>query len=566
MQPHCSDLIDNLLMGVNRKMRNQFIVLCVLAWGALALSSTLWHPPMWFLYVLLPITLIGLYDMLQTKHALWRTFPVIAHGRWVMEWIRPFLRQYFFESETDGAPVNRMFRSVIYQRAKGALDTIPYGTKLDTQAVGYEWIGHSIAAIHYDRSGEEPRVKIGGPHCRRPYYASVFNISAMSFGSLSANAIRALNKGAKIGNFYHNTGEGSVSPYHLEHGGDLVWQVGTGYFGCRNEKGEFDGDKFANVAKHDAIKMIEIKLSQGAKPGHGGILPAHKNTQEIARIRLVEPGTRVDSPPAHTAFTTPLEMMQFIQQLRELSDGKPIGFKLAIGRKSEFVGLCKAMVQTGIKPDFITVDGGEGGTGAAPLEYSNSVGMPLREALVYVCDVLKGFSLKKDIRVIASGKAFTGFHVVRNIAIGADLCNSARGMMMALGCVQSLVCNTNECPTGIATQNPALAQGLVVKDKAQRVAAYHRETVHATLDIVSSAGLNDHSLLNRGHVFRRVSETEIKRYDEIYPSLAVGCLLTDNYPRQYEQEMRESSAQSFMPQCYLIECTSGLKQVGEQAS
>ncbi|MDO6693524.1 FMN-binding glutamate synthase family protein [Aliiglaciecola sp. 3_MG-2023] len=540
-------------------MRLAFYVFCFLSWGLLILASNLWSISLWGLIILIPLTIVGFYDIFQCKHALLRNFPVVGHGRWLMEDIRPFLRQYFFESETDGVPVNRMFRSVIYQRAKGQLDSLPYGTKLHTQNVGYEWISHSVSAIHYDETQEEPRVKVGGPDCKQPYEASVFNISAMSFGALSANAIRALNKGAKLGNFYHNTGEGSVSPYHLENGGDLVWQIGTGYFGCRDNKGKFAPEAFQQVAQHQSIKMIEIKLSQGAKPGHGGILPADKNTPEIARIRLVEPGTRVDSPPGHSAFSSPLEMMDFIQQLRDLSGGKPIGFKLCIGQKSEFVAMCKAMLQSGIKPDFITVDGGEGGTGAAPLEYSNSVGMPLREALVYVCDILQGFDLKKDIKVIASGKAFTGFHVVRNIAVGADICNSARGMMMALGCVQSLVCNTNHCPTGIATQNKHLAKGIVVEDKAQRVARYHQETVHATLDIVSSAGLSDYRSINRGHIYRRISQTEIKRYDEIYPSLVKGCLLTDDYPQQFEKEMQESSVECFMPKSYVLESSRGLK-------
>jgi glutamate synthase domain-containing protein 2 len=397
--------------------------------------------------------------MYQTKHALRRNFPFVGRGRWVMEFLRPFFRQYFFESETDGVPISRMFRSVIYQRAKGAPDAVPYGTKLDTQAVGYEWIGHSLAAIHASKETPKQRIDVGGPDCLKPYSASVFNISAMSYGSLSGNAIEALNKGAKKGGFFHNTGEGSVSPSHLKHGGDLVWQIGTGYFGCRTADGKFDGDSFAKTAIKDNIKMIEIKLSQGAKPGHGGILPAHKNTIEIAQIRQVEPGTRVESPPTHSSFSTPLEMMQFIKKLRDLSGGKPIGFKLCIGRKSEFIALCKAMIETKIQPDFITVDGGEGGTGAAPLEYSNSVGMPLREALVFVVDVLNGFGLKKEIRVIASGKTFTGFHLVKKLALGADMCNSARGMMVALGCVQSLICHTNECPTGIATQDPAVASG-----------------------------------------------------------------------------------------------------------
>jgi glutamate synthase domain-containing protein 2 len=530
-------------------MRETFVKLMVTAWVTTLILSFVWPVTVWQIVILVPVTLIGLYDMYQTKHAIRRNFPFVGRGRWVMEFIRPFLRQYFFESETDGVPINRMFRSVIYQRAKGQQDSVPYGTKLDTQAVGYEWIGHSLAAIHADKETQENRVRVGGTDCTQPYLASVFNISAMSYGSLSSNAIQALNKGAKKGQFYHNTGEGSVSPAHLEHGGDLVWQIGTGYFGCRNAQGEFDAQSYAKTANKENIKMIEIKLSQGAKPGHGGILPAHKNTIEIAEIRQVEPGTRVDSPPAHSAFSTPLGMMDFIGQLRQLSNGKPVGFKLCIGRQSEFIALCKAMVESNIKPDFITVDGGEGGTGAAPLEYSNSVGMPLREALVFVVDVLNGFDLKKDIKVIASGKVFTGFHLVRNLALGADMCNSARGMMIALGCVQSLICHTNECPTGIATQDPALASGLIVGDKATRIARFHKETVHATFDLVSSAGLSNPSQLNRSHIFRRVSQLDIKRYDDIYPNLLAGCLQTGGcQPDRFAKEMRESSASSFLPQ------------------
>lgn len=543
-------------------MRNTFVKVCVTAWGVMLLLSFKWPTLIWLSVLLIPVSLIGLYDMNQTKHALRRNFPFVGRGRWIMEYFRPFLRQYFFESETDGVPISRMFRSVIYQRAKGAQDSVPYGTKLDTQAVGYEWIGHSLAAIHADKETLSQRVKVGGSDCLQPYSASVFNISAMSYGSLSGNAIEALNKGAKKGGFYHNTGEGSVSPSHLKHGGDLVWQIGTGYFGCRNSEGGFDPDSFEKTANKDNVKMIEIKLSQGAKPGHGGILPAHKNTIEIAQIRHVEPGTRVESPPIHSAFSTPLEMMHFIKKLRDLSGGKPIGFKLCIGRKSEFIALCKAMVATKINPDFITVDGGEGGTGAAPLEYSNSVGMPLREALVFVVDVLVGFGLKKDIKVIASGKTFTGFHLVKNLALGADICNSARGMMIALGCVQSLICHTNECPTGIATQDPALASGLVVGDKATRIARFHKGTVDATFDLVSSAGLSNPNQLNRSHIYRRVSQTEIKRYDEIYPNLTGGCLLQENCkPDLFTLEMKEASVDSFMPKHYMVEGQSGSEKV-----
>jgi len=544
-------------------MRSTFIFISIILLAIIMVIYPFWPPLIWSLTVIIPIILIGIYDMVQTKHAIWRTFPVVGRGRWIMEFTRPFLRQYFFESETDGVPINRMFRSVIYQRAKGQRDTVPYGTKVDTQRVGYEWIGHSMAAKHITEDKPDPRIIIGGVDCKQPYSASIFNISAMSFGALSSNAIKALNKGAKLSGFSHNTGEGSVSPYHMEHGGDLVWQIGTGYFGCRDQFGHFCPDSFKRTAILDNIKMIEIKLSQGAKPGHGGILPGHKNTEEIAIIRVVEQGTTVNSPPTHSAFSTPIEMMLFIKQLRELSSGKPIGFKLSVGRRSEFFALCKAMLKTGIKPDFITVDGGEGGTGAAPLEYSNSVGMPLREALRFVCDTLIGFGLKKEIKVIASGKVFTGFHLVKNFAMGADACNSARGMMVALGCVQSLICNTNECPTGIATQKPELAKGLVVKDKAIRIARFHDATVKATMEIVASAGLDHPSQLNRSHIFRRTSETEIKRYDEIHPYPIENSLLADTCPRTCSQEMTESSADSFLSKHCFAESSAGLTEIND---
>jgi glutamate synthase domain-containing protein 2 len=542
-------------------MRLTFALFAFFSLLTVILLSQIWPAAWWTLLLLIPLIVRGIVDLTQKKHTLLRNFPLVGHGRWLMEYFRPFLRQYFFESDTDGTPINRMFRNVIYQRAKGTIDSNPYGTKLDTQRVGYEWIGHSIAALHHEAHHPMARVKVGGPQCTQPYHASIFNISAMSFGAISNNAVRALNKGAAAGGFYHNTGEGSVSDYHLEYAGDLVWQIGTGYFGCRNAEGKFDGEAFTRVARQPTIKMIELKLSQGAKPGHGGILPADKNSAEIARIRLVTAGTQVNSPPGHSAFSTPIEMMQFIQQLRELSAGKPVGIKLAIGRTSEFVALCKAMLHTQLYPDFITVDGGEGGTGAAPLEYSNSVGMPLREALAFVCDVLVGFDLKQHVRVIASGKVFTGFHIVKNLALGADICNSARGMMIALGCVQSLVCNTNKCPTGIATQNPALTRGLDVDDKGSRVARFHQGTVKAAMEIIASAGLRHTAELNRSHIFRRVSETEVRRFDEIYSNLLPGCFLLDEKPAKFAQALQEASADCFMPQRYLAETEHGLKAI-----
>nr|WP_136252575.1 FMN-binding glutamate synthase family protein [Ningiella ruwaisensis] len=534
------------------------VLMNVLIVGLSFISPLFW----WLLPFSLGFLILGIHDVLQTRHALWCNFPIVARGRWFMEEIRPFVQQYFIESETDGAPISRMFRSIVYQRAKNNRDTVPFGTQLDTYRTGYEWIGHSISAYNVKDMDCQPRVKIGAKHCLQPYHASILNISAMSFGSLSQNALLALNEGAKKGGFYHNTGEGGISPYHQKHGGDLVWQVGTGYFGCRTKDGKFDADLFAKAASDPQVKMIEIKLSQGAKPGHGGILPASKNTIEIAEIRGVEPGTEVDSPPFHTAFTTPIGLIEFIQQLRKLSGGKPIGFKLAIGRKSEFMAICKAMRQLDDGPDFITVDGGEGGTGAAPLEYSNSIGSPLREALAFVDDALTGFGLREQVKIIASGKIISGFHLVKNLSLGADICNSARGMMLALGCVQSLSCNTNRCPTGVATQNPALFKGLVPEEKAERVYRFHEKTVHAAVDIMSSAGIDRPESLNRTHIFRRVSQQDVKRYDEIFPHVKTGSFVSGDIPARYKLDFEEASANSFKPAGHLSEVESQTKVVG----
>lgn len=518
----------------------------------------------WLFFLLTLGTLaIGLYDMLQTQHTLRRNFPLLGRGRWALEHLRPFIRQYLLESDTDGTPVNRMFRSIIYQRAKGDLASVPFGTRVDTGRDGYEWIGHSIGALNVRDIDTDPRVRIGGTDCQCPYDASLLNISAMSFGALSANAIRALNRGAAIGGFYHNTGEGGLSQFHREHGGDLVWQIGTAYFGCRNADGTFSAQKFRDTATLDCVRMIEIKLSQGAKPGHGGILPASKNDGLIASIRGVEPHTEVVSPSAHSAFSSPRELLGFVQHLRQLSGGKPVGFKLCVGRESEFIGICKAMIETRIQPDFITVDGGEGGTGAAPLEYSNSVGMPLRDGLAFVVDCLIGFDLRKDIRVIAAGKLFTAFHIARTLALGADLCNSARGMMLAMGCVQSLVCNTNHCPTGITTQDPRLTRGLDVTDKGSRVGRYQRETLHALVDITSSAGLRSPCEITRSHVYRRVDQQRVARYDQMYPYPATGSFRASPPQGPYADDIRESSSDSFLPQRYVF---SGNTPRSEQLS
>ncbi|EHQ29042.1 FMN-binding glutamate synthase family protein [Mucilaginibacter paludis] len=528
-------------------MRKLFIVSVILIVALLIGWTMIWPPAVWSFVVMGPILLLGIFDVFQKKHSIVRNFPVFGHLRFVMEELRPKIYQYFIESDTDGTPFNRLNRSVIYQRAKKVDDTRPFGTELDVYESGYEWLNHSIAALDHQHLNEDPRVLVGGPACTKPYSASVFNISAMSFGSLSENAILALNGGAKIGNFAHNTGEGGLSDHHLQPGGDIIWQIGTGYFSCRHKDGTFDYDAFAERAVLPQVRMIEIKLSQGAKPGHGGILPAAKVTPEIARIRLVQMGEDVVSPPVHKAFSTPLQLIAFIQKLRELSGGKPIGFKLCVGHKSEFLAICKAMVKTGIYPDFITVDGGEGGTGAAPLEFSNSVGMPLREALAFVYDALTGFDLKKHIKIIASGKVATGFDLVKNFALGADMCNSARGMMFALGCIQALECNMNTCPTGVATQDKSLMRGLVVGDKKVRVASFHKQTVASAVQMIGAAGLKHPHDLHRSFIYRRVSHNLIQTYAELFPYIPKRGLLDTPYPANFELDMAISSEDTFVP-------------------
>ncbi len=527
-------------------MRNEFVIGSILLLLAAAgVSHYLWSDVWWSFAILIPLILLGVYDMFQAKHAIMRTFPLLGRLRYVAEDLRPKVYQYFIESDIDGRPFNRIDRSLVYQRAKQQKDTTPFGTQLDVYAEGYEWMNHSIAALDAHQLNHNPRVTIGNEQCSQPYSCSVFNVSAMSFGSLSKNAVMALNGGAKIGKFAHNTGEGGVSPYHLEFDGDLIWQIGTGYFGARAEDGNFSPENYKKTVSHKSVKMIELKLSQGAKPGHGGILPAKKNTPEIAKIRNVKPGTAVLSPPFHRAFKTPIGLLELIQQMRDLSGGKPVGFKLCIGRKEEFISICKAMIKTGIYPDFISVDGGEGGTGAAPVEFSDSVGTPLREGLAFVHDTLVGFGLKKHIKIIASGKIATGFHMFRAMAIGADVCTSARAMMMALGCIQALECNKNNCPTGVATQDPELVAGLVVSDKKQRVANYHKETVESFVELMAAAGIDDAAKINRSHINRRISINQTMRYDKFYPSLKKGSLLKAPYPEEYADLMMNASADSF---------------------
>ncbi len=488
---------------------------------------------------------IGFYDAFQTKHTIRRNFPILGNMRYILEEVRPEINQYFIESNTNGAPFNRLQRSLIYQRAKSETSTLPFGTQLDVYQIGYEWVGHSLLPVHVDPASL--RVRVGSKACSQPYSASIFNISAMSYGSLSKNAVLALNGGAKDGNFAHNTGEGGLSPYHLEPGGDIIWQIGTGYFGCRNADGTFSAEMFAEKAKHKNVKMIEIKLSQGAKPGHGGILPAKKVTPEISQIRNVPMGQDVISPPRHSAFSTPLELIQFIQQLRTLSGGKPVGFKLCLGKLYEFMAICKAMVQTGIVPDFITVDGAEGGTGAAPLEFSNNLGVPGVEGLVLIHNCLKGFGLRDQIKIIYSGKVTTGFDVINKIAVGADMLNSARGMMISIGCIQALRCNTNDCPTGVATQEPHLVAGLHIGDKRKRVTSFHQKTVESAAELMGAMGFDRLELLKPRHIYRRISPSHVMNYEEIYEYIKMGDFFKEELPESYKRAFLNASAESFEP-------------------
>lgn len=518
-----------------------FMIVSIVLVAVLSLLSTTW---LWAFVILVPVYLVGVYDMVQTKQSVRRLYPVFGRFRYMLESIRPEIQQYFVESDISGSPIPREFRSLVYQRSKGDRDTRPFGTIFDVNRAGYEWVNHSMQPKHL--TDLSPRVKFGGPDCLKPYLSSPLNISAMSYGALSKNAIMSLNRGAKIGGFSHNTGEGSMSPYHLKHGGDIIWQIGTGYFGCRTDDGQFNPESFKENASKDVVKMIEIKLSQGAKPGHGGILPAAKLTEEIAQIRHVPMGQDVVSPPAHSAFSTPIELLYFVKKLRELSGGKPIGFKLCIGRHDEFLAICKAMIETGITPDFITVDGGEGGTGAAPTEMTNSVGTPIRDALIFVNNALIGFGLRDNIRIIASGKMFSAFHILRAIALGADTVNSARGMMLSLGCIQARTCNTDHCPTGIATQNPSRTKAIVVTEKAQRVANFQRETVANLVELVGAAGLNGIHELQPKHINRRVQGTEVKSYAQLYPTMEKNSLLgVETMPEDWRYDMEQANAASW---------------------
>ena len=523
-------------------MRRQWYLGFGIVLLGILLVFAMFNDILWFLVIAIPLAIVWIYDVFQTKHTILRNFPVLGHMRFILEFFRPEIQQYFVANDKEERPFDRETRTIIYERAKNSRDTMPFGTERNISEVGYEWVLHSLAPKHV--SEVEPRVTVGGPECKKPYCASRLNISAMSFGALSANAIMALNKGAQIGDFAHNTGEGGLSPHHLQ-GGDVVWQIGTGYFGCRDEKGNFDEGEFKKEANCDEVKMIEIKLSQGAKPSHGGILPAAKVTEEIATIRKVDTGEDVISPPAHTAFDSPKGLLKFVKKLRDLTGGKPIGFKLCVGRRAEFLGICKAMIETKILPDFITVDGAEGGTGAAPLEYSNNIGVPLEAGLSFVHNALVGIGVRDKVRIICSGKVATGFDMVVKIALGADMCNSARAMMMSVGCIQSKQCNANTCPTGVATQNKRLQRGLVVEEKKYRAANFHKNTVHSFCEIIGAMGLTNPDDLNPAHVMRRVSDSCVKPYTEVYDYLKSGSLLGDKIPPDWKLHWKLAHANKF---------------------
>ena len=532
-----------LRLSLEVDVRRNFFFVSIALIVLIGLGGLL-RPTVWLAYwIVLPLVLVGFKDAFQSSHAVLRNFPLIGHFRYLLEMVRPEIQQYFIERESDGRPFSREMRSVVYQRAKGVSDTIPFGTQHWIQNPGYEWMVHSLQPVEPEKVVS--RIDIGDASKGSVYSACVLNISGMSYGALSKNAILALNKGAKIGGFAHNTGEGSISPYHLQPGGDLIWQVGTAYFGARTLDGKFSRERFKENARRDSVRMVELKLSQGAKPGHGGILPKSKITDEIAAIRHVEKGRDVVSPPNHSAFNGPIEMMEFLSELKTLSGGKPIGFKLCVGKPVEFFAICKAMLETGFVPDFITVDGGEGGTGAAPLEFANSLGTPLYEGLALVHGALRGIGLRDRVKILASGRIVTEFDMARALALGADGCNAARGMMFALGCIQALRCNNNKCPTGVATQDSRLVKGLHVEDKAKRVARYHARTLHAFREYLGACGIAHPKELKPEMVYRRVSHTESRTFADIYPWLEEGQLLDSKF-KPWDAAWRAARATSFV--------------------
>ena len=509
-------------------VRYLFIALSILISGLILFLSIKVNTNFYALFIVFgPLIILGYYDIFQKKHAILKNFPVIGHLRYLLESISPEIQQYFVERRTDGAPIDKNRRAIIYQRSKNVGSTHPFGTENNLYGEGYEFIVQSLYPANVPH--DAPRIIVGGEECTQPYSTSLYNISAMSFGSLSKNAVMALNKGAKKGQFYHNTGEGGISPYHLQ-GGDLCWQIGTGYFGCRTMEGQFSPENFAKNATRPEVKLIEVKLSQGAKPGHGGVLPGVKNTEEIAKIRGVKPFETVLSPPAHSAFDSPQGLLKFVQELRVLSGGKPTGFKLCIGLPEEFEDICIAMSETGIYPDFISIDGAEGGTGAAPLEFADHVGLPLFVGLVIADELLKKYGIRNKVKINASGKIFSGFGLIRALALGADYCSSARAMMLSIGCIHAQQCNTNACPTGVATQNPHLTKGLNVADKSDRVYNYHKNTIHAFLELMAATGAKQPSEIKRSSVMRMAEDGDVHTMDEIINAWNIKKKVIDKIP------------------------------------
>lgn len=523
-------------------VRRMFWIFSILSLILVATVYLVWPPVLWFLIIIIPLILLGIYDIRHT-HNILRNYPVIGHIRYMFEFVRPEIQQYFVATNLSGRPFNRELRSLVYQRAKGVNDTHPFGTEHDIDENGYQYAHHSMKVKEVPES--EGFHQVGGPQCSQPYFASRLNISAMSFGALSANAVLALNLGAKKGGFAHNTGEGGLSPHHLKHGGDIFWQIGTGYFGCRTPDGKFDEEKFTEKANLDVVKMIEIKISQGAKPSHGGVLPAAKITEEIAEIRGIPLGKDCLSPPTHSEFSTPLELMDYITKLRNLTNGKPIGFKLCIGHATEFMGICKAMLKTGVYPDFITVDGAEGGTGAAPLEYSNRFGMPINEALAFVHNCLVGINLRDKITLIASGKVATGFDVILKTSLGADMCNMARTMMFSIGCIQALKCHENTCPTGVTSQDPARQKAIVPEHKSDHVHRFHDATIKSFLDLTGAMGCTSPKELGPHLVYHRITEGHSLDYTKVFHYIEAGNLLSDNVHHFYKKHWEAASAEHF---------------------
>jgi glutamate synthase domain-containing protein 2 len=519
------------------------LVLHTWAWGSFIVAA--------LFIVCAGLSILGISDIVQNQHSLKRNYPILANLRFMLEKVRPEIRQYFLESDVDGKPYNRNERAIVYQRAKHQLASRPFGTLQDVYQPEFEWLTHSIVPQHIE--DQDFRIEVGGPQCRAPYSMSLLNVSAMSFGALSANAIMALNKGAKMGGFAHDTGEGAISPHHRKYGGDIIWEIGSGYFGCRTKEGGFDAELFAERAAYDQVKMIEIKLSQGAKPGHGGILPAAKVTEEIAATRGVPIGRDCVSPSHHSAFSTPLEMVHFIAKLRELAQGKPVGFKLCIGHPHEFMAICKAMNETGIYADFIVVDGAEGGTGAAPLEFVDHIGTPLREGLTFVRNCLIGAGLRDKIKIGASGRIITAFDMARTLALGADWCNVARGFMFSLGCVQALSCHTGHCPSGVATQDPIRQRALDVPLKAERVRRFHAATLEALAELTAAAGLHHPREFRLEHIMRRVSETEVRSFAGIYPILQPYSLLEGAADARYSEYWACADATTFAFRPHAVE-------------